>query len=183
MKWLTHLVIADHHGPPKVNCWQDSLGPSKWKEEHVSVKHVLKIRYCINWKAVILTWFIIFIIIFLQFVIVSLSSWSLLFFSGYKFFTGGKGNKQEVLFPVHIFWWFLLWFQFATYWPITIVIMSINECCCGFFIVCETNLSFPINHARIVSWSYSHSLFYKNFKCQGDWWNFVDASPRLCYGF
>ncbi|KAI4322623.1 hypothetical protein L6164_022299 [Bauhinia variegata] len=25
---------ADHHGPPKVNCWQDPLSPSKWKEEH-----------------------------------------------------------------------------------------------------------------------------------------------------
>lgn len=25
---------ADHHGPPKVNFWQDPLSPSKWKEEH-----------------------------------------------------------------------------------------------------------------------------------------------------
>uniref|UniRef100_A0A7C8YQK0 Uncharacterized protein n=1 Tax=Opuntia streptacantha TaxID=393608 RepID=A0A7C8YQK0_OPUST len=25
---------ADHHGPPKVNCWQDPMSPSKWKEEH-----------------------------------------------------------------------------------------------------------------------------------------------------
>ncbi|KAK7272501.1 hypothetical protein RJT34_29132 [Clitoria ternatea] len=25
---------ADHHGPPKVNFWQDPLNPSKWKEEH-----------------------------------------------------------------------------------------------------------------------------------------------------
>ncbi|CAN6453403.1 unnamed protein product [Victoria cruziana] len=25
---------GDHHGPPKVNCWQDPLSPSKWKEEH-----------------------------------------------------------------------------------------------------------------------------------------------------
>ncbi|XP_018503139.1 uncharacterized protein LOC103947853 [Pyrus x bretschneideri] len=25
---------ADHHGPPKVNVWQDPLSPSKWKEEH-----------------------------------------------------------------------------------------------------------------------------------------------------
>ncbi|KAK7855079.1 hypothetical protein CFP56_029784 [Quercus suber] len=23
-----------HHGPPKVNFWQDPLSPSKWKEEH-----------------------------------------------------------------------------------------------------------------------------------------------------
>ncbi|KAL4319447.1 hypothetical protein GQ457_18G014560 [Hibiscus cannabinus] len=54
---------ADHHGPPKVNLWQDPLSPSKWKEEH--------------------------------FVIVSLSGWGLLFFSGYKFFTKGKGKKEE----------------------------------------------------------------------------------------
>ncbi|KAI3440708.1 uncharacterized protein J3R85_003149 [Psidium guajava] len=25
---------ADHHGPPKVNVWEDPLSPSKWKEEH-----------------------------------------------------------------------------------------------------------------------------------------------------
>ncbi|XP_015896395.3 uncharacterized protein LOC107430112 isoform X1 [Ziziphus jujuba] len=25
---------GDHHGPPKVNFWQDPLNPSKWKEEH-----------------------------------------------------------------------------------------------------------------------------------------------------
>ncbi|KAI4334014.1 hypothetical protein L6164_018757 [Bauhinia variegata] len=54
---------ADHHGSPKVNCWQDPLSPSKWKEEH--------------------------------FVIVSLSGWGLFIYSGYKFFTGGKGKKEE----------------------------------------------------------------------------------------
>ncbi|XP_044487700.1 uncharacterized protein LOC123212585 isoform X1 [Mangifera indica] len=26
---------GDHHGPPRVNCWQDPLSPSKWKEHHV----------------------------------------------------------------------------------------------------------------------------------------------------
>ncbi|KAI4319815.1 hypothetical protein MLD38_033369 [Melastoma candidum] len=25
---------ADHHGPPKVNIWEDPMSPSKWKEEH-----------------------------------------------------------------------------------------------------------------------------------------------------
>ncbi|KAI9093295.1 hypothetical protein K1719_027309 [Acacia pycnantha] len=25
---------GDHHGPPKVNFWQDPMNPSKWKEEH-----------------------------------------------------------------------------------------------------------------------------------------------------
>ncbi|GAB2233856.1 hypothetical protein Droror1_Dr00003086 [Drosera rotundifolia] len=54
---------ADHHGPPKVNCWQDPLSPSKWKEEH--------------------------------FVIVSLTGWGLLFYGGVKFFSGGKGKKEE----------------------------------------------------------------------------------------
>ncbi|KAK9152595.1 hypothetical protein Sjap_000075 [Stephania japonica] len=52
-----------HHGPQKVNCWQDPMSPSKWKEEH--------------------------------FVIVSLSGWGLLFYGGYKFFTGGNKDKKE----------------------------------------------------------------------------------------
>ncbi|PKI35057.1 hypothetical protein CRG98_044572 [Punica granatum] len=25
---------ADHHGPPRVNAWQDPMSPSRWKEEH-----------------------------------------------------------------------------------------------------------------------------------------------------
>ncbi|CAI9088583.1 OLC1v1022955C2 [Oldenlandia corymbosa var. corymbosa] len=25
---------GDHHGPPKVNFWEDPMSPSKWKEEH-----------------------------------------------------------------------------------------------------------------------------------------------------
>ncbi|XP_009420531.2 uncharacterized protein LOC104000253 [Musa acuminata AAA Group] len=25
---------GDHHGPPKINMWEDPLSPSKWKEEH-----------------------------------------------------------------------------------------------------------------------------------------------------
>ena len=33
----------------------------------------------------------------LQFVIVSLSGWGLLFFGGYKFFTRGKKDKEEVV--------------------------------------------------------------------------------------
>ncbi|XP_031105770.1 uncharacterized protein LOC116010483 [Ipomoea triloba] len=56
---------ADHHGPPKVNFWQDPTSPSKWKEEH--------------------------------FVLISLSGWGLVFYGGYKFFTGGKKNKEETL--------------------------------------------------------------------------------------
>ncbi|CAO2814356.1 unnamed protein product [Amaranthus hypochondriacus] len=24
---------ADHHGPPKVNCWQEPMNPGNWKEE------------------------------------------------------------------------------------------------------------------------------------------------------
>ncbi|CAJ1956996.1 unnamed protein product [Sphenostylis stenocarpa] len=55
---------ADHHGPPKVNFWQDPTSPSKWKEEH--------------------------------FVILSLTGWGLLFYGGYKLFTGGKGKNEEV---------------------------------------------------------------------------------------
>uniref|UniRef100_A0A6V7QV71 Uncharacterized protein n=1 Tax=Ananas comosus var. bracteatus TaxID=296719 RepID=A0A6V7QV71_ANACO len=25
---------GDHHGPPRVNIWEDPLSPSRWKEEH-----------------------------------------------------------------------------------------------------------------------------------------------------
>ncbi|KAJ8764698.1 hypothetical protein K2173_007787 [Erythroxylum novogranatense] len=25
---------GDHHGPPKVNIWEDPMNPAKWKEEH-----------------------------------------------------------------------------------------------------------------------------------------------------
>ncbi|KAL2589674.1 hypothetical protein AAZX31_13G263700 [Glycine max] len=28
------LNYENHHGPPKVNFWQDPTSPSKWKEEH-----------------------------------------------------------------------------------------------------------------------------------------------------
>ncbi|KAF8370152.1 hypothetical protein HHK36_003762 [Tetracentron sinense] len=54
---------GDHHGPPRINVWQDPMSPSKWKEEH--------------------------------FVIVSLSGWGLLFYGGYKLFSGGKKEKKE----------------------------------------------------------------------------------------
>ncbi|GFY99064.1 hypothetical protein Acr_13g0004650 [Actinidia rufa] len=35
---------ADHHGPPKVNCWKDPMSPSQWKEEHVSPTAVLEME-------------------------------------------------------------------------------------------------------------------------------------------
>ena len=44
--------IIGHHGPPKVNFWQDPLSPSKWKEEHVSLFtcfHVLYLSSYIVW--------------------------------------------------------------------------------------------------------------------------------------
>ncbi|XP_057784899.1 uncharacterized protein LOC131002413 [Salvia miltiorrhiza] len=25
---------SDHHGPPRINLWEDPMSPSKWKEEH-----------------------------------------------------------------------------------------------------------------------------------------------------
>ncbi|KAL8088153.1 uncharacterized protein LOC141698506 [Apium graveolens] len=27
-------AAADHHGPPKVDCWKAPMSPSTWKEEH-----------------------------------------------------------------------------------------------------------------------------------------------------
>lgn len=38
---LCLLIIADHHGPPRINFWQDPMSPSKWKEEHVSHLHFI----------------------------------------------------------------------------------------------------------------------------------------------
>lgn len=32
-----NVKFSDHHGPPRVNVWEDPLSPSKWKEEHVSL--------------------------------------------------------------------------------------------------------------------------------------------------
>jgi hypothetical protein len=44
---LCFLIIADHHGPPRINCWQDPMSPSKWKEEHVSRLHFILYYYTI----------------------------------------------------------------------------------------------------------------------------------------
>ncbi|GMN65225.1 hypothetical protein TIFTF001_034294 [Ficus carica] len=31
---------GDHHGPPKVNFWEDPLSPSRWKDEHFVIVSV-----------------------------------------------------------------------------------------------------------------------------------------------
>ncbi|KAI5073457.1 hypothetical protein GOP47_0011470 [Adiantum capillus-veneris] len=31
---LRYMSADHHHGPPKVNFWEDPMSPSKWKEEH-----------------------------------------------------------------------------------------------------------------------------------------------------
>ncbi|KAK4269989.1 hypothetical protein QN277_023079 [Acacia crassicarpa] len=31
---MEDLPSSNHHGPPKVNFWQDLMNPFKWKEEH-----------------------------------------------------------------------------------------------------------------------------------------------------
>ena len=49
----------------------------------------------------------------LQFVIVSLSGWGLLLFSGYKFFTRGKGKKEEVFSTFLCFEYHLLYFAYG----------------------------------------------------------------------
>ncbi|KAF4382548.1 hypothetical protein F8388_015376 [Cannabis sativa] len=30
--------LADHHGPARVNVWEDPMSPSKWKEEHMAME-------------------------------------------------------------------------------------------------------------------------------------------------
>lgn len=58
---------------------------------------------------------------FLQFVIVSLTGWGLLFYGGYKFFTEGKnGKKEEVLcsafwFMIFVCFIFMVWFCLSHY--------------------------------------------------------------------
>ncbi|XP_038685292.1 uncharacterized protein LOC119985164 isoform X1 [Tripterygium wilfordii] len=34
IQWRGLAGGGDHHGPPKVNFWEDPMHPSKWKEEH-----------------------------------------------------------------------------------------------------------------------------------------------------
>ncbi|KAM3216432.1 hypothetical protein P3L10_025873 [Capsicum annuum] len=73
---------ADHHGPPKVNCWKEPMNPAQWKEEHDSECIPFHTKQSLGGRL---------------FVIVSLSGWGLLFYGGYKLFTGGKKNKEENL--------------------------------------------------------------------------------------
>lgn len=42
------VIIAEHHGPLRINCWQDPMSPSIWKEEHVSLLHFYIIFYMLN---------------------------------------------------------------------------------------------------------------------------------------
>ncbi|KAL3615226.1 hypothetical protein CASFOL_040887 [Castilleja foliolosa] len=32
---------ADHHGPPKINIWEDPMSPSMWKEEHFVIASLM----------------------------------------------------------------------------------------------------------------------------------------------
>ncbi|THF98494.1 hypothetical protein TEA_005989 [Camellia sinensis var. sinensis] len=86
---------ADHHGPPRVNFWQDPMSPSKWKEEHPKVLKsgcgrcnggggAVAVAVCKDRSVTV------------AFVIVSLSGWGLLFFGGYKLFSGGKKDEEEL---------------------------------------------------------------------------------------
>ncbi|KAF3643845.1 putative PAP-specific phosphatase HAL2-like [Capsicum annuum] len=81
---------GDHHGPPKVNFWQDPMSPSKWKEEHYleSFTHFGRfLSYlCQGWPVLDRL---------VKFVIVSLTGWGLAFYGGYKLATRGKKEKKE----------------------------------------------------------------------------------------
>ncbi|KAF9670858.1 hypothetical protein SADUNF_Sadunf13G0112700 [Salix dunnii] len=106
---------ADHHGPLRINCWQDPMSPSIWKEEHVSILHFYIILFMLNvaefhfvnkrQAEVFICGFMHFefgsnkfygsFLVSLYFVIVSLSGWGLMLYGGYKFFTRGKGKGEE----------------------------------------------------------------------------------------
>lgn len=53
--------------------------------------------------------------VLLQFVIVSLAGWGVLIFSGYKFFTGGEGKKDEVFHLLTLEHYVLLFLHMV--WP------------------------------------------------------------------
>ncbi|KAK3021085.1 hypothetical protein RJ639_046106, partial [Escallonia herrerae] len=96
---------ADHHGPAKVNIWQDPLSPSKWKEEHVSLLSLLSLLSAL----VLCLRSLVFLSIVsqvsllqgsnslfsLKFVIASLTGWGLLIFGGYKLFSGGSKKEES----------------------------------------------------------------------------------------
>ncbi|KAJ4982011.1 hypothetical protein NE237_032848 [Protea cynaroides] len=43
-----YQFCLDHHGPPKVNFWEDPLSPSKWKEEHLKIRDHLVVGFQID---------------------------------------------------------------------------------------------------------------------------------------
>ncbi|KAG1365416.1 hypothetical protein COCNU_12G004160 [Cocos nucifera] len=88
-----------HHGPPKVNIWEDPLSPSKWKEEHFVLASLAgwfvlehhgppKVNIWEDplspskWKEE-------------HFVLASLAGWFVLGYGGYKLFSGKKEKKEE----------------------------------------------------------------------------------------
>lgn len=87
---LIDCNVADQHGSTKVDFWKQPTNPGNWKEEHVRVFHISSLLLLL----------LLVIDSFsdekprnLQFVLISLSGWGLLFYSGYKLFTGGKGEE------------------------------------------------------------------------------------------
>jgi hypothetical protein len=62
--FFVFVIIADHHGPSRINCWQDPMSPSKWKEEHVSLLHFYIIFYMLNVAKIYLFFKKMFILLF-----------------------------------------------------------------------------------------------------------------------
>ncbi|KAH9604512.1 hypothetical protein KSS87_011250 [Heliosperma pusillum] len=117
-------AAADHHGPAKVNCWQDPTSPSKWKEEHVlcgetsfAITVILTLckpsgraeRYT-GFRHDIDTSLMSSDLVSMmlkksemrkEFVLVSLSGWGLLIYGGFKLFSGGKEKEEKVADALH----------------------------------------------------------------------------------
>lgn len=83
-------MFADHHGSTKVDFWKQPTNPGNWKEEHVPF---ISLLVCVFYFS-----FLLWRKPNLQFVLISLSGWGLLFYSGYKLFTGGKGDDEVIAF-------------------------------------------------------------------------------------
>ena len=87
---LKNENVADHHGSTKVDFWKQPTNPGNWKEEHVPF---ISLLVCVFYFS-----FLLWRKPNLQFVLISLSGWGLLFYSGYKLFTGGKGDDEVIAF-------------------------------------------------------------------------------------
>ncbi|KAE8125741.1 hypothetical protein FH972_020515 [Carpinus fangiana] len=52
--WCGLAGRGDHHGPPKVNFWQDQIHPSRWKEEQFVIVSITGWGLLFLWRLQVL---------------------------------------------------------------------------------------------------------------------------------